>query len=73
MKMFILKNLLMGQIELKKRQMYRSAKRFGFTDSRVVTCSQNLDVLLNRYQEINEGNFRTSEFLSFCDQRKLSA
>lgn len=73
MKRFLLKNILMGKIELKKRGMYRSAKRFGFTDSRVVTCSQELDILFNRYQEIIDGNFRISVFMSFCEQRKWGA
>lgn len=64
LKRFIFKNILMGKIELKKRNMYRSAKRFGFTDSRVVACSQDLDILLNRYQEIIVGNLRVSVLMS---------
>jgi stage 0 sporulation regulatory protein len=73
LKRLIIKNILMGKIELKKKDMYRSAKRFGFTDPRVVACSQELDILLNRYQEIMVGNFRISVFTSFCEQRKWGA
>lgn len=73
MKLFLMKKTLMGKIEFKKREMYRSAKLYGFTDSRVVTCSQELDLLMNRYQEIKYGNFRVSVFLSFCEQRKMGA
>lgn len=73
MKKLLLKNILLGKIELKKRDMYRSARRFGFRDSRVVTCSQELDALLNRYQELINGNFRVTVFLSFCEQRKWGA
>ena len=68
-----MKNILIGKIELKKRDMYRIAKRYGFTDSRVVSCSQDLDALLNRYQKIMNGNFRTILFMSFCEEQKLSA
>ena len=46
------KMFLLGQIILKKKVMYHRAKHFGFTHSSVVACSQELDVLLNQYQEI---------------------
>lgn len=41
---------LLLRIELKKKDMYRKAKNLGFTHPTVVTCSQELDELLNRYQ-----------------------
>lgn len=44
------KSLLL-QIELKKKEMYRKASILGFTHPIVVTCSQELDKLLNRYQQ----------------------
>lgn len=47
-----LKMFLLGQINIKRRVMYYKAKHFGFTHSSVVACSQELDSLLNRYQEI---------------------
>lgn len=42
--------LLLLRIEQKKQDMYRKAKSLGFTHPIVVTCSQELDELLNRYQ-----------------------
>ena len=41
---------LLLRIELKKLEMYRKAKSLGYTHPIVVTCSQELDELLNRYQ-----------------------
>jgi stage 0 sporulation regulatory protein len=32
--------------------MYRKANNFGFTHPEVVACSQELDILLNRYHAI---------------------
>ena len=46
------KTFLLAQIILKKKVMYHKAKRFGYTHPSVVACSQELDVLLNHYQEI---------------------
>lgn len=43
-------NLLLVQIELKKKEMYKKAKILGFTHPIVVDCSQKLDELLNKYQ-----------------------
>lgn len=42
---------LLLRIELKKQDMYRKAKNLGFTHPVVVNCSQELDELLNRYQQ----------------------
>ncbi|MEI4770827.1 aspartyl-phosphate phosphatase Spo0E family protein [Psychrobacillus sp. FJAT-51614] len=42
---------LMFQIDIKRKDMYRKAKKFGFTHPIVVSVSQELDRLLNRYQE----------------------
>lgn len=49
-------NLLLGQIQVKKRDMYKKAKHFGFTHPCVISCSQELDALLNKYQKIQ--NFK---------------
>ena len=46
------KNVLLGQIKLKQKDMYLEAKIFGFTHPRVIRCSQELDHLLNVYQEL---------------------
>ncbi|WP_322789568.1 aspartyl-phosphate phosphatase Spo0E family protein [Paenisporosarcina antarctica] len=45
-------DILLTQIKLKKRIMYMRANLFGRTHSSVVTCSQELDTLLNKYQGI---------------------
>lgn len=52
MKIVSSKILLLGQIHLKKRIMYSRAKNFGMTHDSVVACSQELDMLLNKYQGI---------------------
>jgi len=44
------KKILLGQIKLKQKDMYMKAKVLGFTHPSVVSCSQELDNLLNRYQ-----------------------
>lgn len=44
------KRILSVQIRLKKKDMYAKANLFGFTHPIVVTCSQELDDLLNKYQ-----------------------
>ncbi|MGN4124925.1 Spo0E family sporulation regulatory protein-aspartic acid phosphatase [Lysinibacillus sphaericus] len=46
---FLLKQFLKVEIEIKRRIMYKKAKNLGFTHPKVVDCSQELDVLLNRY------------------------
>ena len=52
MKLSLIKNILLGKIKLKRRDMYKKARRFGLIDSRVVSCSQELDELLNKYQKM---------------------
>jgi stage 0 sporulation regulatory protein len=42
---------LLTQISIKRKDMYRKAKNFGLTHPIVVSCSQELDVLLNNYQK----------------------
>ena len=49
------KTVLLRQIKLKQKDMYLEAKIFGFTHPRVVRCSQELDTLLNKYQELDAG------------------
>ncbi|WP_235753897.1 aspartyl-phosphate phosphatase Spo0E family protein [Psychrobacillus sp. INOP01] len=50
MKSHLHQKALLLRIDLKKQDMYRKAKILGFTHPIVVTCSQELDELLNRYQ-----------------------
>lgn len=42
--------VLLRQINLKKKDMYKKAKHLGYTHALVVKCSQELDTLLNQYQ-----------------------
>lgn len=44
--------LLLKKIGIVRKFMYIMAKRRGYTDPTVVYCSQRLDTLLNRYQNI---------------------
>jgi stage 0 sporulation regulatory protein len=49
-KMVYKQHLLLKQINLKKKDMYKKAKQFGYTHAQVVALSQELDKLLNNYQ-----------------------
>lgn len=53
--MVILRVFLLGRIKLKRKTMYMKAKSFGFTHPKVVAHSQDLDLLINRYQGICPG------------------
>jgi len=46
------KQVLSFMIHMKRSQMVKIAKDRGFTHPAVVACSQELDSLLNRYQNI---------------------
>lgn len=50
MKVVLIRYILLGKIILKRREMYIKAKPLGLTHPRVITCSQELDTLLNKYQ-----------------------
>jgi stage 0 sporulation regulatory protein len=43
-------HVLLKEINLKKKDMYKKAKQLGYTHALVVACSQELDTLLNHYQ-----------------------
>jgi stage 0 sporulation regulatory protein len=45
-------HVLLKQINLKKKDMYKKAKQLGYTHALVVASSQELDTLLNHYQGI---------------------
>ena len=45
-------HVLLKQINLKKKDMYKKAKLFGYTHVLVIASSQELDMLLNHYQGI---------------------
>lgn len=44
-------NALDIRIEIKRKNMYKLAKKLGFTHPLVVSISQELDTLLNRYDK----------------------
>lgn len=50
------KGNLKKQIQKKQKDMYKKAKDYGFTHPLVVSISQELDTLLNQYQEIHRFN-----------------
>ena len=56
------KLMLLGQIKLKQRIMYNKATKLGRTHSSVILCSQELDILLNRYQDIQFDNKMESQY-----------
>ncbi|GAB0168127.1 aspartyl-phosphate phosphatase Spo0E family protein [Lysinibacillus sp. CTST325] len=45
------KQFLKMEIENKRKDMYKKAMDLGFTHPSVVDCSQELDVLLNKYSK----------------------
>ncbi len=49
MKEFLFKKVLKVAIEMKRKDMYKKAQDLGFTHPDTVTCSQELDALLNVY------------------------
>ncbi|MFF2754413.1 aspartyl-phosphate phosphatase Spo0E family protein [Psychrobacillus sp. NPDC058041] len=50
MKSFLNEKALLIRIGIKRKDMYRMAKKHGYTHRVVVTISQELDHLLNQYQ-----------------------
>lgn len=46
------KELLESLIQLKRKEMYVVAYSLGYTHPSVVSCSQDLDILINQYQDI---------------------
>ncbi|WP_312093892.1 aspartyl-phosphate phosphatase Spo0E family protein [Niallia sp.] len=57
----MLKKQLLTQIELKRTELIEIAMKHGFSSSSAIICSQELDVLLNKYNEMILKN----EFRSF--------
>lgn len=49
MKKLLLIKIIKFEIELKRKIMYNKAKNLGFSHPQVVNCSQELDILLNKY------------------------
>ena len=51
-KILLNEKALLIRIGIKRKAMYRKAKILGFSHPHVVACSQELDHLLNKYQDI---------------------
>ncbi|MFC6040855.1 Spo0E family sporulation regulatory protein-aspartic acid phosphatase [Paenisporosarcina macmurdoensis] len=51
-KMVYKQHVLLKQITIKKKDMYKKAKQLGYTHALVIASSQELDTLLNYYQGI---------------------
>ncbi|QFF99201.1 aspartyl-phosphate phosphatase Spo0E family protein [Psychrobacillus glaciei] len=51
MKRLLDEKALLVRIGIKRKAMYKKAKNLGFTHPLVVSCSQELDLLLNKYFE----------------------
>lgn len=47
---------LKRQIQKKQKEMYKKGRDYGLTHPLVVSISQELDTLLNQYQEIHRFN-----------------
>lgn len=47
------KFILLQKINVMRKCMYFKAKKHGYTHPSVVSCSQRLDNLLNRYQKFS--------------------
>lgn len=44
------------KIILKKKELYKKANQLGLSHVKVVACSQELDLLMNKYQGIFPNN-----------------
>lgn len=49
MRSLLFRRVLKLLIEMKRKDMYKKANDLGFTHPETVTCSQELDTLLNLY------------------------
>ncbi len=58
-----LKGMLCIKIELKRRQMFNLAKKYGFTSDQTVQCSQELDQLLNQLQ-IEQHQVKSQQYVN---------
>ncbi|WP_282033354.1 aspartyl-phosphate phosphatase Spo0E family protein [Metabacillus indicus] len=66
------KTQLLESIDTKRKEMMDSARAGGYTSSEAVKCSQELDMLLNQYQQIifEEENRTTPPFMRFIHSMK---
>ncbi|WP_273131246.1 aspartyl-phosphate phosphatase Spo0E family protein [Metabacillus sp. HB246100] len=67
-----LKTKLLEKINLKREEMIETATREGYTSETAVKCSQDLDMLLNEYQQmIIDEEKPTKPLYQFMNQMKI--
>lgn len=54
--------MLTFKIEMKRNQMIHCAKKYGYTASETVRCSQELDVLLNKQWQQQINSIQTNKY-----------
>ncbi|MDR0136972.1 aspartyl-phosphate phosphatase Spo0E family protein [Metabacillus idriensis] len=66
------KSQLLASIDSKRKEMIDTARTGGYTCESAVQCSQELDMLLNKYQQIlfEEENRTNPPFLQFIESMK---
>ncbi|UOK59293.1 MULTISPECIES: aspartyl-phosphate phosphatase Spo0E family protein [Metabacillus] len=66
------KSQLLASIDSKRKEMIDTARAGGYTCEGAVQCSQELDMLLNKYQQIlfEEENKTNPPFLQFIESMK---
>ncbi|WP_419159931.1 aspartyl-phosphate phosphatase Spo0E family protein [Rossellomorea sp. BNER] len=69
------KKLLVNKIKKKRSQMIFLGEKLGFTDKQTVACSQELDKLLNLYQQYQCKNDKKGKWsvLLFQSESKKTA
>ncbi|WP_205174244.1 aspartyl-phosphate phosphatase Spo0E family protein [Bacillus pakistanensis] len=69
------KKILVNKIKKKRSQMIFLGGKFGFTDKQTVECSQELDKLLNLYQQYQSKNDKKGKWsvLLFQSESKKTA
>ncbi|MCQ6281210.1 aspartyl-phosphate phosphatase Spo0E family protein [Bacillus sp. EB600] len=72
MKIEVLKSELLAKIDATRKEMIKSAEVRGYASEKTVRCSQELDMFLNKYQQIlfEEGNKTEGPFRQFVKTMK---
>lgn len=68
----VIKSELLVSIDAKRKEMIEVAEAGGFTSEKAIKCSQELDMYLNKYQQIlfEEENNTDEPFLQFIKTMK---
>ncbi|TLS37722.1 aspartyl-phosphate phosphatase Spo0E family protein [Pseudalkalibacillus caeni] len=57
--------MLMLMIEEKRKQMIELGKKHGLSSAKTITCSQELDRLIEKYQITNQQQYTMEKEVSF--------